>query len=982
MNRGHMKNFPHLNETSFPNIDTVDVYAFQNTFDYTRWSENSRIRLVNVIWNSDYSDVVKFDSDVLRDAYFDAISDNFTVDLVQAARIAPDKTIKLPIPYDVLARYNYLYVDMPIATSADAPIDYENSSGILRWYYFIDDIVYLSPNSTAAFLTMDVWTNFQNRVEIDYLMLERGHAPVAYSDTDTYLQNPIANNEYLLAPDVNFDNSGITRHSDYVPFGNGVKYVCFASSVAPEQIQYLGTVTDDSAYAPTGQITYSDVDARYGYQLQVNGFTVGNGKNYGDARTPSKVGQSTNNLIPNNLAVYAIPASECYSNGTFFADILAMCPQFLNTIKACFVVDENCLSLGDSYTIAGHTVRVCNGTKRNLFTKQLTQNDFNYPAEYRRFAKLYTSPYAVLEVTDNSGTTFTINIEETSTVQVKSVVSVAFPFIDYRVYLDGIGGVGSSQYLWADLSGTSSSQEISNSDWFKYCFDWKIPTFALYMDGETAYQLATFNRNTRMGINNALVAYHNTMRSANTAMENARNSADNTLTNVGNSARTAKQNSYNSADTGKTNADNSADTMKTNVDACADTTYTNLDNSCNTMRTNLNLAMATTATLEENAITAGFAQTYITTDASQDNVGHANTAIVVTTGEENKVTTGTNTNNQINSVISGTAGGVAGGAGAGAGFGATIGSAFPVVGTGIGAAAGALIGALGGGFFSSLGGAVSALFGSSNASIITQANQTVADATQQANVAQANTNAAEAYNLMVSNEIQKRLVYTKNNELSDAQMTNNNANDRTNGNNTRTTDKNNATRSRDTAKTNAENTCDTTKTNADNVYDTDITNAQNTSNTIYDNSGYTREIEMLNAKEILENAAANAMAGLNDARNASPISFGSVEGDAAPDYMQNRGVQIKVKTQSDSAIRQTGDTFARYGYALNQVWNVASSGLKLMRHFTYWKASEIWVDDGEASNNSVQSTITEIFMNGVTIWNNPTEIGRVNIYDN
>ena len=98
--------------------------------------------------------------------------------------------------------------------------------------------------------------------------------------------------------------------------------------------------------------------------------------------------------------------------------------------------------------------------------------------------------------------------------------------------------------------------------------------------------------------------------------------------------------------------------------------------------------------------------------------------------------------------------------------------------------------------------------------------------------------------------------------------------------------------------------------------------------------------------------------------------------------MRTRGVQIKVKTQSDSAIRQTGDIFARFGYTLNQIWDVAQSGLKLMNHFTYWKASEIWVDDTESSNNAVNNFIHRMFLNGVTVWNDPTEIGRVNVYDN
>jgi hypothetical protein len=344
----------------------------------------------------------------------------------------PEGYVKLPIPYDVMARYNYLFVDMPIATSSDNPIDYENSEGIRRWYFFVNNIQYLAPNATQVFVVPDIWTNFQNDIDITYMLLERGHAPVAASDTAQYLQDPISNNRYLLAPDVNFDNASITRSSSFVPFGNGRKYVCFATTCSPDLIGTLGSVTDDPSYDPTGNITYSDDPARYGYQLIVNGYGIGNGRNYANANTPAAVGFS-DGLIANNLSVYAIPAEECYGNGTFFADVLHYCPQFLTTVQACFVVDEACITLGAPYGIAGHAVYKCVGRESTLLQKALTIADFGYPQELQRFAKLYTAPYAQLEITDNDGTTYEVNIEETTTLSVKSVVSIAFPYINERV---------------------------------------------------------------------------------------------------------------------------------------------------------------------------------------------------------------------------------------------------------------------------------------------------------------------------------------------------------------------------------------------------------------------------------------------------------------------------------------------------------------------------------------------------------------------
>lgn len=1001
--KGETLQFPHLSDTQFPNLSTVNVYQFQNNFDYTRWNEKSIIKLCNVLWNSDYADVVKFETDVLRDKWFDDIDDYWTLELQTAARVVPEGYVKLPIPYDVMARYNYLFIDMPIATDAEHPIDYENSNGIRRWYFFVHDIQYLSPNATQVYVIPDVWTNFQNKIDIPYMLLERGHAPVAFSDTDTYLANPIANNKYLLAPDVNFDNAGITRSSSYVPFGNGNKYVCLASTCAIEQVSSLGTVVADSSYNPTGTITYSDVQERYGYQLQVNGLSLGNGRDYSSARTPARAGTSNAGRIANNLTVYAIAASDVYgANSTFLTDLIQKCPQFLTTVKACFVVDENCITLSnETYTIAGHTLRTCIGKQQNLLTKALTKADFAYPQELQRFAKLYTAPYAQLEITDNNGNTYDVNIEETSTLSVKSVVSVAFPYINERVYVDGIGGVGSKSYSWVDLRGNTAQLQMSNSDWFKFCFDWEIPTFALYMDGETAFMLESFNRNVKQAMQQSLVNYHNSMRSANTAYENACDQADVAYANTENAARIARENAYKSADTAKTNADNSADTAKVNADNVADTNHTNaynnadlayrtVDRTCTTQSQNLTTANTAIAANEETAIASASLITGYTNTLAAINVIYSNRMVFYTTDTEVEKATATSMNSGIGAIASGALSGAQAGVIMGGVGGASIGAvAIP----GIGEVPGVAIGALGGAVVGGIGGAITAATNNINTGVTTNTNQLIADAQTSAN---SNLNAASmttADDITDAENDTKRVVYRTNANASVTQMDNSNATSRTNASDSRTTakgnadnvrntTKTNATNSQTTAKTNATNTKNTSRSNALDTYNATKDNATNTKNNVKANSGYTRQVAELNAKEILENGKYAAMAAVLDSRNSAPVECCPVSGNPAPDYMQTRGVQIKVKTQSDSAIRQTGDIFARFGYTLNQIWDVTTSGLNLMRYFTYWKASEIWVDDAEASNNSVNTFIRNMFLNGVTVWSDPTKIGKVNVYSN
>lgn len=153
--------------------------------------------------------------------WFDSIDESDSIILETNIPLLPDGTIKVPIPYDTCMLYNYLYIDVPMMPNFDNPVDYENKREYKRWYFFINDVETIAANTTALNISLDVWTNFIYDTDINYMMLEQGHAPVAFSDTDAYLKNPINNNKYLLAPDVNFDNSSIVKDSNFIPFGNG-----------------------------------------------------------------------------------------------------------------------------------------------------------------------------------------------------------------------------------------------------------------------------------------------------------------------------------------------------------------------------------------------------------------------------------------------------------------------------------------------------------------------------------------------------------------------------------------------------------------------------------------------------------------------------------------------------------------------------------------------------------------------------------------
>lgn len=898
-------NFPKLRDTDFPNLSNVDVYKYKNDFDYTRWTVGTTIKLCNVLWNSDYGDVVKFDTNIERDRYFDELEDYYTITLDSAINYVPESAVKVPLTYDVAARYNYMVITIPVLPGTNPPINYEDEEiGIRRWYFFIDSIDYRSSNATACRLVLDVWTQYQNDIYLKYMMLERGHAPMAFSDVDEYLANPIENNDYLLAPDATPSNADIVRASNFIPFGNGVKYVCFASTCPVNKLSDMGTVLHNDADYTFGNITYSDINVRHGYQLQVNGFKVGNGDNYTYLHTENDALAQTQNFIPNGSYMYAIEAAAAKN---FISKMMEDCPVFFRTVLACFMVDENMLTFGRATILYGYTVYECVG-RNDALDIHLTKEMFNYPDEYKKLAKLYTFPYSVIELTDNVGESVTVRIENTGNIIAHRDSMLAYPFLDSRIWFEGINGIGSQTYTWIDMNGNPQVKEMPNSDWSTMCFDLSIPCFALYMDAETAWYLDNFDSAIRGNGKRALASYHSAVRSANTARQNAIDSNDTMYGNADRSASTLVTNTANNVTCNRNNADlaiaaNTRNTSNTNTTSAY---ITNRNNHCTNLKTTINnQASSATARIEAESSTS-VSKNNAAGHLAQSTVAGAMTAV-----------------------------------GAEMVMGAEIGSVGGVIGILAGAGIGALT-AYGSNFLTTQ-------IADDSSAILVNSSQATVDAVTAANTA--TSGFAQATATLSTNE--------QNNLRTSTNTTNNNAFSK------QTNNTGNA------MNTNAANNATTMKNNADATRDTGN-----------DNADYTREISVLNAKESLEATQFDLQCALSGSKMKAPVELTKSDGNYLPYCMGNNGVQMKIKTMPNGDVRQIGDMFLRYGYALNQMWDIEKSGLCPMPHFCFWRASDIWVDDRKSSNNSIQDIIINIFKAGVTVWRNPDEIGKVSIYAN
>lgn len=172
-------------------------------------------------------------------------------------------------------------------------------------------------------------------------------------------------------------------------------------------------------------------------------------------------------------------------------------------------------------------------------------------------------------------------------------------------------------------------------------------------------------------------------------------------------------------------------------------------------------------------------------------------------------------------------------------------------------------------------------------------------------------------------------------------------------------------------------TLNTNNTNASNATSSSV--AANNANTSNANAAASRNQSIDNAKRVMINTRSNVNAAWRDLLNHAAQPVGAYGGD---NFGQATGLDtmtVKIVTEDNGAIAAAGDYMLRYGIASNKLYNKPS--LTPCKHFTYWRAADIWAVCPLAQNEQLQ-TIRDVFSSGVTIWNRPEEVGGDFVHDN
>lgn len=494
-----MPNYNYLpnNKSEFPHIANVDTYKFDNDFDYGRFDYTQMsLQICSVPWDmgeahignrtiSGIGNVVYFGSKANRDAWFAAIPDDkcyrFETKFKELHR---DLLIDVPIPYDMCAKHNYLVVEYNKFANDSSPVQYEGNDGLRKWFWFIREVEFLAPNTTRLHILDDAFQTWIYDVNITGMLLERGHAPMFAMRADDYLADPIDNNNYLLTEDVNFGEASQVKHIDALELNSGNMYACIATTANP-----AGTWANN-------------VPALSNY---------------------------TNNGQP-SVYVFAVAVANL---NTFLSNVTSQIPQFKQTVQGVFFASDDLITLAQSFTFADVTCYGVSATRKTLDLCTLDKSLFGYDTQYADIAKLYTSPYAHIEVTDENGNADIVKIEDTNgSIDVSAALSIAYPFITIDAHLLGVGGTATATVTYKNVD--SHTFDVSGQ-WYDTLRSWNVPTFAVVLDAASEYDYSTrFDRAQRVVDYSTMQANENA--SADTDVANA------DLTTTANTAITIRSN--------------------------------------------------------------------------------------------------------------------------------------------------------------------------------------------------------------------------------------------------------------------------------------------------------------------------------------------------------------------------------------------------------------------------------------------------------
>ena len=530
-----MADFPFFksNLSDYPSMNGLDGQSYKDTFDYSKYQRPAVLRLLSVPWKSDYADVVRFEDEAARDSWFARRLSTIVEYSTPWLRI-PAQSVNIPLPYERAAHFNYLYVDIP-----QMPVDGSNEP--TRLFYFIRSVRYAAPSTTTLELELDFWQTYGYRMEVTSLMLERGHAPMYRTTVDEFLSDPINNNGYLLAQDVNYSTGSERVASvDHRDIGAGDKWLLLALPITPTDLANVGTGSASSSTPPA----YSDTADRNGYQLAVSGYNwSANGYSYANATLPASSGLSSDHRTLDGCMLYAcaydLGASAALASIALTAPQILAAARYIAIVPSALINYENLPPIN----LFGATFWVVKSNPQvDVESFELTRENINLPDYAADIAKLYTSPYTRLVIQDQEGRGFEVRIEDIAGNALDFNIDVALSSaaLLWNIEAVNVGTDSAESITWKILDGQITST-LYGSDLAAHMIEWDVPTYSVTLSAG-ALEAARKWKELEAQRQAALNTYHQAVRAANTALANTQAANATAVTNTSNAGNTATAN--------------------------------------------------------------------------------------------------------------------------------------------------------------------------------------------------------------------------------------------------------------------------------------------------------------------------------------------------------------------------------------------------------------------------------------------------------
>lgn len=487
----------------------------------TVWPTGSKVRLLQVPWDSAYRDVVAWGGKEERDAWFAAKSGSWYATNFQNLR--PGEPVSVPVPYSSVYKYNYMTV-----TNPRQPVTDEGPER--TYFYFITSVEYLSPQATRLTVQLDVMTTYAGSIEFGRAYVESGHVAMANANldvTDGRPNNGQTLNKYMDLPEgIDCGNTLVPVHRDMMnllPNEDDNMVVIIVSTADLENDP--GSIANPSLKTATGQIA----DGLYS---GCNVYAVPRGNISSILSNMSSYPWVAQCII----CMYAYPTALIRKGSAFTEDNKVTIFQF-----DAYRMDE---------TFARNS-SVTGVLWDNPATFETLAQGLGDDAD---LTKLYTYPYSVIELSCFNGNPIFLKPQllRDNHIAFKAIANALMPFAKAAIFPENYGGpdkTSGQAYQWSGI-GYAGDTYIANGDFLDTAV-WitDFPQFSIVNNAYIAYMASTAHTRAYQydaagwsqtkGNLQAMTAQQDALQVSNTQSLNARTARDTQLGNIGRSYQTS-----------------------------------------------------------------------------------------------------------------------------------------------------------------------------------------------------------------------------------------------------------------------------------------------------------------------------------------------------------------------------------------------------------------------------------------------------------